>query len=73
MATGGYGRNPVDVLDKTSLAAMNYNVVKRIDPFVDEVNPGKDIFSEASDNFAVQPAGVRQILRQPSFEPLFSP
>ena len=37
MATGGFGRNPVDVLDKTSLAAMNYNVVKRIDPFVDEV------------------------------------
>lgn len=38
MATGVFGRNPVDVLDKTSLAAMNSNVVKRIDPFVDEVS-----------------------------------
>ena len=37
MALGSMGRNPVDVLDKTRLAAMNYNVVKRIDPYVDEV------------------------------------
>lgn len=39
MTTGAFGRNPVDVLDKSSLAAMNYNVVKRIDPLVDEVRP----------------------------------
>lgn len=39
MAFATTGRNPVDVLDKSSLAAINYNVVKRIDPCVEEVGP----------------------------------
>lgn len=44
-------RNPVDILDKASLAAMNFNVVKRIDSQTEEVGksrpqPHKGILEE---------------------------